>query len=453
MQNRAVQRIQYSSANRRGGTQIHRPRRSSVLVQPALGWIVTLLFYATLAAFYASYIYDAQLAALLTTVKWIPVAALLGVLVLGAAQRPVLSPAGGPAGLVIVLLLVAAAITFTGPYPETGLPAFISVVMTLATALLLARRVRYLGAEDQFFDIVANVGRVVIVVSFVTAILGLSLGRGDRFSGWTDNPNSLGLLLAPALIILTARALERPPKWPYLHAPFLAMGFYVLLLTQSRAAIGWVAISLIGLWLARAGQGLVALGMFLIALLLLQFEVTVADLIAQSSQMLGRGGESHTSALGPGTLAGREEVWPIAIEKFRENPWGFGLGSSEHILEPLARYFEVHYGAHFHSSYLTALVETGLAGFYILLSIILLALVKGFRFTTKVRTAPMRLWPRLALPWALLFGAAFHATMESWLLSAGNANMLLIWVVIALNFSRCRQWTLTTHTLKRSRYA
>lgn len=435
MQNRPVQTVQYTLGNPRRAPQTGRSRSSSVLVQPTLGWMVTLLLYTTLAAFYASYIYDAQLAALLTTAKWIPVAALLGVLALGAAQRSVLLPAGWPAGLVISLLLVAAAITFTGPYPDTGLPVFISVAMTLAAALLLARRVRYLGAEDQFFDIVANVGRGIILVSFLTALLGLNLGRGDRFSGWTDNPNSLGLLLAPALIILTARALERPPKWLYLHAPFLVMGFYVLLLTQSRAAIGWVAISLIGLWLARSGQGLVALGMSLIALLLLQFEVTVADLIAEISQMLGRGGESLTSALGPSILAGREEVWPIAIEKFRENPWGFGIGSSEHILEPLARHFEVHQGAHFHSSYLTALVETGLAGLFILLSIILLALVKGFRFATKVRTAPMRVWPRLALPWALLFGAAFYATMESWLLSAGNAHMLLMWVVIALNFS------------------
>lgn len=441
MQERAVQTARYTVANCSKRSRTGRSRKAGD-VMATLGWVVTLLLYATLATFYASYIYDEQLAELLAIAKWAPFVALLAVLALGAAQRPVLAPRGKLVGFVTVLLLVGAVITFLGPYAAIGLPYFVSLALTLAAALLLARRIQCMGAEDHFFDICANVGRVVILASFITALVGLSLGRGTRFSGWTDNPNSLGLLLAPALIIISARALERRAGWIYLHAPFIAMGFYALLLTQSRAAIGWVAISLIGFWLARLGRGFAAVSVFVAAVLLVEFELSASGLISEASKLLGRD-YSHMSGIGAPVLGGREEVWAIGLEKFEEDPFGFGIGSSAPILEPLDWRFRFHGGGHFHSSYLTALVETGLVGLFVLLGIILLALVKGF--PSAATAAGMQPWPRRVLPWGFLFGAAFHATMESWLLAAGNANTLLVWAVIAINCSRFGRSPATPH--------
>lgn len=418
----------------RRGIENRRRGASRALKKPALGWFVTLSLYATMAAFFASYTYDGELAALLTTAKWVPLLILAAVLAGSAVQHSALMPTGVLTLLTAALLLVATVSTLVGPYRGTGLPVLISLVVTLATALLLGRRIRYFSAEDSFFEIIANVGRVVVAVSFVYAVLGLSLGRGDRFSGWADNPNSLALLLAPTLIILVARVLEGRRRWLYLDALFLLMGFYVLLLTESRAAIGWVVISLVGFWYARVGLGLLTGVTFLAALLLVGSEGTFVDLAAHASALIGR-----EDAPGQLLLSGRVEAWAIGLEKFQENFLGFGIGSTQPILEAQSWRFEVHHGLHFHSSFVTALVEVGAIGFLILFAILLMALSAGLQFTGGVRRSPERSWASTSLPWVLLVGAVFHATMESWLLSAGNANMLLIWVVIALILTQQRQ--------------
>jgi hypothetical protein len=83
-------------------------------------------------------------------------------------------------------------------------------------------------------------------------------------------------------------------------------------------------------------------------------------------------------------------------------------------------------------------VEAGALGFILLLVIIVLAMVIGFQSIAYLRKAPIQIWSSLVLPWVLLFGAVFHAATESWLLSGGNPDTLLIWVVIALNFRRRR---------------
>lgn len=395
--------------------------------KPTLGWMVLLPLYATLAAFSASYFYGGPLAEFLLTAKWVPLVILALILAVGALRRSALIPTGTLPVLLAAFVAVATVVTQLGPYSEKGLFYLASLILALTTALLLAKRIQYSSAEDSFFQAVVNVGCVVIVSSFLLAMLGLSLGRGDRFSGWTDNPNSLAILLAPTLIILTGRILEGRQKWLSLDTAFLLMGFYVLLLTGSRASIGWVAISLLGFWLARAGFGWLLGGAFLAVLLLMGFDGTFADLAAEGSTLINR-----AEASGVPNLSGRTEAWVVGVEKFHENPLGFGIGSSASILEAQARRFEVHQGLHFHSSYITALVEVGVLGLLILLIILLKALAAGLQFTTRVQRSPALNRPRLPLEWALLLGAVFHAAMESWLLSAGNANMLLIWVVIAL---------------------
>lgn len=434
MRDNARGKALYQAEHRHRGSGGAHGSLSRASKKPTMGWVVELSLYATMAAFYASYTYDGELAALLATAKWVPMLVLAAVLAGSAAQHRALMPTGVLPLLSAALVLVATVSTLIGPYRDTGLAVLVSLVLTLATALLLASRIQHFSAAESFFQVIANVGRVVVVVSFVYAMLGLSLGRGERFSAWTNNPNSLALLLAPTLIILTARVLEGRRKWMYLDAPFLLMGVYVLLLTGSRAGIGWVAISLMVFWYARTGLGLLTGITFLTAILLVGSEGTFVDLAAQASALIGR-----EDAPGQFLLSGRAEAWAIGLEKFQENFLGFGIGSTQTILEAQSWRFEVHQGLHFHSSFVSALVEVGVIGFLILLAILLMALAAGFQVTRRSRRSPEQSWASSSLPWVLLVGAVFHATMESWLLSAGNANMLLIWVVIALILTRQRQ--------------
>jgi O-antigen ligase len=392
------------------------------------------VLYATLAIFSASFIYNPQIAAVLTTLKWVPLFGLLGLLVVSALKRPELTPSGALPALVIALIAVAAVATIMGEYRGRGSAVLIGLIATLGVSLLLAKRINAFSAENEFFRIVANVGRVVVLVSFVMAMLGMSLGRGERFSGWTDNPNSLGMLLAPTIVILAARVLERRKAWILWDFAFLAAGLYVLLLTGSRSSIGWVCLSLLGFALSRVGRSALVFTTFMSALFIELFNVTLIDVIVQLSALIGR----KDAEISGHVFSGRNEVWQIGFEKFSQNWLGYGIGSSQPLLESSSWRFVTNQGIHFHSSYLTALVEAGALGFILLLVIIVLAMVIGFQSIAYLRKAPIQIWSSLVLPWVLLFGAVFHAATESWLLSGGNPDTLLIWVVIALNFRRRR---------------
>jgi hypothetical protein len=65
---------------------------------------------------------------------------------------------------------------------------------------------------------------------------------------------------------------------------------------------------------------------------------------------------------------------------------------------------------------------------------LLTAVVGGIRRSRAAWMKPPSEWPRQALPWAMMIGALAHAFFETWLLSAGNANNILVWVCILLLF-------------------
>ena len=70
-----------------------------------------------------------------------------------------------------------------------------------------------------------------------------------------------------------------------------------------------------------------------------------------------------------------------------------------------------HEGDHFHNSYLTALVETGLVGLIALVAILLVALSAGVRRAQYQRSQPD--WASASLPFVLLCGALAHAIFET----------------------------------------
>jgi O-antigen ligase len=109
---------------------------------------------------------------------------------------------------------------------------------------------------------------------------------------------------------------------------------------------------------------------------------------------------------------------------------GSGLGSSQEMLAPLQDSFIEHQGTHFHSSYLTSLVEIGGLGTAVLAFILIVTFVVGLRNIVRR--------PSLRLPWAIMVGALVHGAFESWFLAPGNANTFIFWVLIFVSSSPVR---------------
>ena len=364
--------------------------RTTASTRPArLDSSLVVFLYLTIAFFYAANVYHSSMSSILGYAKWVPLILLFPV-VLYTAKRHNIRPANRGLSTRVALLLAAATVsTLAGPYADTGVFVLISLFLSLVTALSLGAIVFQRNAQARFFDVIADVGRGVITVSVVMAVFGINLGRGTgRFSGWTDNPNTLALMLAPTIVILAARVMEKQRGWAYLHAPFIAAGLYVLVLTGSRSSIGWIVISMMAIWLARTGIGFLSLAVVVGGLVLLAVGDAVFEYMLH---FMARSGTGEFGALDTSLWSGRSEVWEIGLGLFEKNPLiGIGIGASQPVLSSLSYLFEQHQGAHFHSSYLTSMVETGIIGASIFFLIIIIAVVNGFRVARIYHSTPIR---------------------------------------------------------------
>jgi O-antigen ligase len=382
-----------------------------------ISWPIQLIIYAVVVSFYISNIYDGGLAAILGVVKWAPLGLLCLVCLVKVSR---VSWQALNLRLIAVLTFPLVVSVFISDDRLRSMEFLLSIVVVILTGQLLTLVLLNARQFRTLFDIVANVGRLVIVSSAIMWVLGLNLGRGgQRFSAWTDNPNTLGIMLAPTLIILLAGVLQRR-RWLTADGSFLAVGLFILFATGSRGSILWVVTSLLALLVGRRAGGLsLFVGLFGLAVIVScwnDITTTILGLISDDEVF------SRAELLG-----GRSEHWELGLWLFEEQPWfGYGFGMSAPLIEQHMRMLLSAEGVHFHNSYLTILVETGLMGLVIVAVVLLLCAIRSFLDLQRARL-PKHEWLTRALPWAMAIGALTHAFFETWLFSAGNANGLLFW--------------------------
>jgi O-antigen ligase len=258
----------------------------------------------------------------------------------------------------------------------------------------------------------------------------IEMSRGGGFGGWVDNPNTLGLMLAPSIVVFMAGCIERRPGWILRHLVFLIVALYLTWISDARAAIVWVGLSAVGFWIYRRGVLFGSISTILALVVLIGWWYPIKMWIIHT---LGLDWSLRNTGISP--LSGREEVWRIGVNLFQERPiLGYGVGSSQTLLLHEEWRFVRTEGLHFHSSYIQVLVETGLLGFIAFMATLGTALARGLADATRTRALPRESWPLAALPWVLILGALGHAVFESWLFAAGNVNMPLFWAWFWLVF-------------------
>lgn len=387
--------------------------------------IVQLAFAGLLSIFYFANFYDWSLVGVLAAAKWAAALGFAGLMLLVAQRRDVAR--GGAAFVPIVLLALLFVTVALSEDVSASFVYFAGVILVLAASWLLAGHVASRNAQSRFFEIIAHVGRVVIFSNMLMLVAGLNLGRGGlRFSGWTDNPNTLALMIAPTMIILIAQILERRRNVLFWSVPFILMGLLLLIQADSRAGILWIGIACLALFAFRQGVGI---SFWVSVILGAVFVFFWNDISAFVISLVDR----DTAKVNADILSGRSEMWPIGLELFYQKPLvGHGPGMSEQILDALGGTFREAQGSQFHNSYLTILAETGVVGAMALLFVIGTALVGGVRHSSLLRVQKNPRWPTQALPWVILLGALGHAFFETWILSPGNANAFILWTCIWL---------------------
>lgn len=401
-----------------GAARVARPRSGMApIVQLGLAGLLSIFYFANY--------YDWSLVNLLAAAKWAAALGFGGLMLLVAQRRDI---ARGIAAALPVVLLALLFLTVTlSEDVSSSFVYFVGIVLVVAASWLLAGHIASRNAQSQFFEIIANVGRVVIFTNTLMLFAGLNLGRGGyRFSGWTDNPNTLALMIAPTMIILIAQILERRRSVLLWNVPFVLMGLLLLIQADSRAGILWVAIACLALFAFRQGVGI----SFWVSVVLGALAVFFWNDISGFAVSLV---DRDTAKVGADILSGRSEMWPIGLDLFSLKPLaGHGPGMSEQILDAMGGTFREAQGSQFHNSYVTILVEAGVVGALAVLLVIGAAFVGGVRASSLLRIQKNPRWPTQALPWVILLGALGHAFFETWILSPGNANAFILWTCIWL---------------------
>lgn len=384
---------------------------------------VHIALYATVVTFYAASVYRYDIAQVLTAVKWIPLIALFLFSLQVAARRGLIANIGF--GWIFAFMVPI----LTGIIVSSDIGRSLAFALGLLLVILTSSMVAILSKDDvgagPLFEAYANIGRLFIALSAVTYVLNMNLGRGGveaRFSGWTDNPNTLALLISPCIVVLIARCIERRRGWLWKDATCLAAGLVLLLATGSRASFLWVVASvgflLFGRKLSPVTLVFALCSIALVFLFKQQIELTVSIILNREASL-----ESAD------VLSGRTEIWDLAYSLYQERPvLGYGLGMEEVLVRENSWKAAIFQGGHFHNSFISLLIEVGLFGIVVICGILLHLLVSGYGALQKKHNITLRKSVQEALPLAIVVGALSHAAFETWLFSPGNPQVLLFWI-------------------------
>jgi len=243
-------------------------------------------------------------------------------------------------------------------------------------------------------------------------------GDFDRFHGIFQNPNSLGLTTALLFPLALSKVLtERKNR----VLQFLLLIMTVLLL-MSGSRLGIIATLVSSLYVLvrffgqRVGKW-IAGAVFVLAVIF-----SVMWISNNGDKVLSYFRFDKRNVLLAG---GRVEAWLVAKNFIVERPLlGYGFGTEDQLLFNQGYRFMYHEGAYLHSSYLGLLAQVGILGTALFLIPVFWLLATELR-----ARSPSAL--RIGLQGMLIAGL-IACFFESWIYSAGNAQVLPFWSGIAL---------------------
>ena len=358
-------------------------------------------------------------------------AIVLGFLLLGAAEPPLLrTPLDPPLTLLVLMAGVSLIVT---AFPETTTPAAARLAASVALTYGLiswARtrtRLRGLGLA------LALIGSLLALVApFIVDWLSnkpflIPAGLYDHFPllvGDTVHPNMMAAALILLLPLPTAWMLHAQRLSPRLIVPgvLAALMATTLVLTKSRGGYIAAAIAVTSVtWLSRRRRWAVGLGALAV----------VAAAFVLLSGRTSDATELVTGAADPSTLAFRLTVWRTALWMVADFPFtGAGMGTFNDVGALLYPFYEVN-NPGTHNWYLQVGVDLGIPGLIALLATLMLTLWLGAKALRAFSHPPdTDLHALTAGALAGLIGLMAHGLVDNTLWNSRAA--LLPWAVIAL---------------------
>ncbi|MBF0193033.1 MAG: O-antigen ligase family protein [Magnetococcales bacterium] len=301
-------------------------------------------------------------------------------------------------------------------------------LFVFATGWLLAKMLNFIEYWNTFKKaIIYGVG-FVTYSNIVFYILGQNLGRGitsGRFTGWIDNPNTLGIILLGGFpVVLHEIFLANENKKKLLLGLLFALMVFLLIVTGSRSALmGLVFTIIFMLW--RLSFLLRSAGFLLAILLLLFFDGSLLLTISQwsifSPNMLPTFARNSVDI-----LSGRSEVWQLGWQLVNLAPlFGHGMGAEAVLIEALIPTTSIHQGVNVHNSYLSLLIASGWLGSAPILLLVVLGIIRATANIISKNTQHNN--PKIDLISVAFLVFVSHAFFETWIFSPGSVYGFVFW--------------------------
>lgn len=315
----------------------------------------------------------------------------------------------------LIMLFYFGLTVFRSPIPWYSFERLISLALIVCMYCTYFSRLAELGKID---DIIRPWAALFIIYGLINLIFAGNMVSG-RVAGITGNPNSLGLEAAVSTAFATMFYERAKQRGRILWGAYMIVEALLSLMSGSRTAAFLIVLIAVYFFTFIHQKRAVAIAFPVIFLLLL----LIPNDIAEKFPVLGRINELGID---------RGELWAYAVSVFRQKPlfgWGYGAANTTtniHVSEGLG----------YHSSYLVILVETGVVGLLLILAVIIPALVKGYLFWKKNRSADLRLMILMAIIMLLDFYG------ESAMTSVGSTEGfffwgVLIWIICRTKYDKC----------------
>ena len=249
-----------------------------------------------------------------------------------------------------------------------------------------------------------------------------------RFQGIMDHVNGLGLLtvlIVPFAVYVVLDA-PLPPLWKLAGWVLCVLGFVLIYLCASRAALVGAGVAVLVYLAVRNPKQLVlaAVATLLVLGILVGYEVDIIDSFGIERLI-------RPETLATGTH--RTTAWWIGWMPHLERPvWGYGFASGTFLLTETSYIFisQLYSLGRYHNTYIELLVDTGWMGALPFLIFLGFLGFKGLAAYRRSGEDPRYHRAVLGLGAVVLAGLT-HAVFETWLFSPGGPVTLLFWSLTA----------------------